>query len=124
MSDKYIYHFSYERPLAAGQSSMNDGISERSKPIASFDDYEAFREKLKSDFDLNSQFVITSLTLIYSPVSPSGSKADARDEIVEILFKYIDRMNDLCDEDPADQILEEFTEAVDPAIQRYLDAPD
>ncbi|MEW8120058.1 MAG: hypothetical protein AB2792_23100 [Candidatus Thiodiazotropha sp.] len=56
--------------------------------------------------------------------STSGSKADARDEIVEILFKYIDRMNDLCDEDPADQILEEFTEAVDPAIQRYLDAPD
>ena len=42
-------------------------------------------------------------------------------DIVSCLFKYIDRMNDVCpDCDPADKILTEFTEAVSPLMMDYM----
>lgn len=42
-------------------------------------------------------------------------------DIVSCLFKYIDRMNDICpDCDPADRILTEFTEAVRPLMMDYM----
>ena len=37
-------------------------------------------------------------------------------QIVDCLFSYIDRMNDVCDEDPADTILREFVADVMPFI--------
>ena len=37
-------------------------------------------------------------------------------QIVDCLFRYIDRMNDVCDEDPADTILREFVADVMPFI--------
>ena len=37
-------------------------------------------------------------------------------QIVNCLFRYIDRMNDVCDEDPADTILREFVADVMPFI--------
>ena len=37
-------------------------------------------------------------------------------QIVKCLFRYIDRMNDVCDEDPADTILREFVADVMPLI--------
>ena len=36
--------------------------------------------------------------------------------IVNCLFRYIDRMTDVCDEDPADGILREFVADVMPLI--------
>lgn len=41
-------------------------------------------------------------------------------QIVTCLFRYIDRMNDVCDEDPADTILSEFVADVMPLMMRRL----
>ena len=41
-------------------------------------------------------------------------------QIVDCLFRYIDRMNDVCDEDPADTILSEFVADVMPLMMRRL----
>ena len=40
--------------------------------------------------------------------------------IVNCLFRYIDRMNDVCDEDPADTILREFVADVMPLISERI----
>lgn len=41
--------------------------------------------------------------------------------IVDCLFKYIDRMSDICpDCDPADKILNEFTKDVRPLMMDYM----
>ena len=45
---------------------------------------------------------------------------DCKDDIVDGLFKYIDRMNDYCSVDPADRILDQFTRAMHPLIDEYL----
>lgn len=49
---------------------------------------------------------------------------DAR--IGRVVWRFIDRMEDVCEQDPADKILAEFVDAVDPAIdaamQRWFDA--
>ena len=42
-------------------------------------------------------------------------------QIVNCLFRYIDRMNDACDEDPADTILREFVADVMPFINDRTD---
>ena len=41
-------------------------------------------------------------------------------QIVKCLFRYIDRMNDVCDEDPADTILREFVADVMPFINERV----
>ena len=41
-------------------------------------------------------------------------------QIVTCLFRYIDRMNDVCDEDPADTILSEFVADVMPLMMSRL----
>ncbi len=41
-------------------------------------------------------------------------------QIVNCLFRYIDRMNDVCDEDPADTILREFVADVMPFISERI----
>jgi len=40
--------------------------------------------------------------------------------IVNCLFRYIDRMTDVCDEDPADGILREFVADVMPFINELI----
>jgi hypothetical protein len=40
--------------------------------------------------------------------------------IVDIVFSYIDRMNDPTPDDPMDKIAREFVEAVNPVIDDYL----
>jgi len=39
-------------------------------------------------------------------------------EIVETVFKFIDRMNDHCETDPAEKILDEFVKAITPTRER------
>lgn len=46
---------------------------------------------------------------------------DAKDDIVAGVFKFIDRMNDVCDSDTADRILNEFTQSINPLIEEYLE---
>lgn len=41
-------------------------------------------------------------------------------QIVDCLFRYIDRMDDVCDEDPSDTILREFVADVMPLMMRWL----
>lgn len=41
--------------------------------------------------------------------------------IGKLTFRYIDRMNDVCDQDPAEQLLEEFTKEFDKAWRPRLD---
>lgn len=44
----------------------------------------------------------------------------AGDDIIATVFKYIDRMNDIVDSDPADLILSEFTAEIEPMLSRYV----
>lgn len=46
---------------------------------------------------------------------------DSKEAIVDCVFRFIDRMNDVCEQDPAARILQEFTKAVDPLIDEYLE---
>lgn len=46
---------------------------------------------------------------------------DSKEAIVDCVFRFIDRMNDVCEQDPADRILQEFTKAMDPLIDEYLE---
>ena len=52
--------------------------------------------------------------------SSAPACSTAGDEIIETVFRYIDRMNDIVTGDPADLILEEFTAELDPIIARYI----
>jgi len=54
--------------------------------------------------------------------SPAGSTAEANAEIADVVFRFIDRMNDYCDADPAERILDEFTRAVQPAILKRIES--
>ena len=57
-----------------------------------------------------------------STLSPTCSTAGADKEIASVVFEHIDRMNDYCDEDQAQKILDEFTKEVMPAIDRWLES--
>lgn len=46
----------------------------------------------------------------------------AQAEIVNCLYRFIDRMNDVCPEDPAERILEQFTIAVNPLFEQHIKA--
>ena len=46
--------------------------------------------------------------------------ASGNQKIVDVLFRYIDRMNDICPQDSADKILGEFVAEVDPVIQEMI----
>ena len=45
----------------------------------------------------------------------------AIDGIVATVFSYIDRMNDYCEQDPAEKILDEFTKEIDPILMKYIE---
>ncbi len=47
-------------------------------------------------------------------------RADA--EIGKVVWDFVDRMNDVCEEDRADKILLQFVEAVMPKIETASDA--
>lgn len=46
---------------------------------------------------------------------------DAKEDIVDCVFKFIDRMNDVCEQDTADRIVEEYIAKMNPLIEEYLD---
>lgn len=46
---------------------------------------------------------------------------DAKDAIIDGVFKFIDRMNDLCDTGNAERVVSEFTKHMDPLIEEYLE---
>lgn len=46
---------------------------------------------------------------------------DSKDAIVDCVFKFIDRMNDVCEEDTADRIVSEYIDKMNPLIDEYLD---
>ena len=53
-----------------------------------------------------------------SPKHPELSFAETT--IISCLYRYIDRMNDICPIDPAEKILAEFVEDVNPLIIEHL----
>lgn len=53
-----------------------------------------------------------------SPKHPELSFAEAA--IISCLYRYIDRMNDICPIDPAEKILAEFVEDMNPLIIEHL----
>jgi hypothetical protein len=42
-------------------------------------------------------------------------------EITELVMRHIDRMEDVCEQDTADRIIESFTRQFHPIFQAYLD---
>lgn len=44
----------------------------------------------------------------------------AETTIISCLYRYIDRMNDICPIDPAEKILAEFVEDINPLIIEHL----
>lgn len=65
----------------------------------------------------------SSTVAVHSCVKRMSSEVfeDAKEDIVECVFKFIDRMNDVCDSDTADRILNEFTQSINPLIEEYLE---
>ena len=53
---------------------------------------------------------------VVSQLMSDSALATSHAQIVNCLFRYIDRMTDVCDEDPADTILREFVADVMPFI--------
>jgi len=51
----------------------------------------------------------------------SEALQDAKDAIIDGVFKFIDRMNDLCDADNAERVVSEFAKHMDPLIEEYLE---
>ena len=58
---------------------------------------------------------------VVSQLMSDSALATSNAQIVNCLFRYIDRMNDVCDEDPADTILREFVADVMPLINDRTD---
>lgn len=46
---------------------------------------------------------------------------DAKEDIIDCVFKFIDRMNDVCEQDTADRIVNEYIEKMNPLIWEYLE---
>lgn len=46
---------------------------------------------------------------------------DVKDDMVEVVFKFIDRMNDVCEQDTAAHIIKQYTEAMQPLIDEYIE---
>jgi hypothetical protein len=46
---------------------------------------------------------------------------DVKDDMVEVVFTFIDRMNDVCDQDTAEHIVKQYTEAMMPLIEEYIE---
>ena len=55
-----------------------------------------------------------------SPYETALEIIKAEHEIVEVLYKFIDRMNDDCPEDPLNKSASEFIESVAPKIDKHL----
>ena len=45
---------------------------------------------------------------------------DAKDAMIDGLFRFIDRMNDYCEQDPAERILDQFTAHMAPLFDEYF----
>lgn len=56
------------------------------------------------------------------PYDRAAALIAAEHNIVDVVYSYIDRMNDPCDSDPLEKIAAEFVEAVNPAIEKHLKA--
>jgi dephospho-CoA kinase len=54
-------------------------------------------------------------------MADSENVKDNKDAIVDGVFKFIDRMNDVCELDTADRIVHEFIQHMNPLIQEYLE---
>lgn len=66
----------------------------------------------------DAEAVVHALMLDSTMLDSAMATNDAK--IVTCLFRYIDRMNDVCDEDPADTILREFVADVMPLISERI----
>ncbi len=66
----------------------------------------------------DAEAVVHALMLDSTMLDSAMATDDAK--IVTCLFRYIDRMNDVCDEDPADTILREFVADVMPFINERI----
>jgi len=66
----------------------------------------------------DAEAVVHALMLDSTMLDSAMATNDAK--IVTCLFLYIDRMNDVCDEDPADTILREFVADVMPFINERV----
>lgn len=53
------------------------------------------------------------------PAERTARVSAAEHAIVECLYQFIDRMNDVCPSDTADQILEQFTQRVQPLLDAH-----
>ena len=49
-------------------------------------------------------------------------RAEADAAVGGVVWRFIDRMNDVCDADPAEKVLAEFVAAIEPAICAAIDA--
>ena len=70
----------------------------------------------------DAEAVVHALMLDSTMLDSAMATDDAK--IVTCLFRYIDRMNDVCDEDPADTILREFVADVMPFINDRISKRD
>ena len=66
----------------------------------------------------DAEAVVHALMLDSTMLDSTMATDDAK--IVTCLFRYIDRMNDVCEEDPADTILREFVADVMPLINERI----
>jgi hypothetical protein len=45
-----------------------------------------------------------------------------QEAVTELVMRHIDRMNDICEQDPAERIIQSFVSGFDPLFQAYLEA--
>ena len=56
-----------------------------------------------------------------TPYNKALAVIKAEHDIVDVVFKYIDRMTDVCDTDPLEGIAAEFVEEVNPLVHECID---
>lgn len=78
---------------------------------------EVLGDRCKSFFN-----VVTELELEIDALKSEGDALRADAEIGKVVWDFVDRMNDVCEEDRADKILLQFVEAVMPKIETASDA--
>jgi len=54
-------------------------------------------------------------------MTDSQAFQDSKEAIIDCVFAFIDRMNDVCDSDNADRIVSEYIAKMNPLIEEYLD---
>ena len=62
----------------------------------------------------------SNLAKCYLDLRNAYSHADADQKLGEVVWKFIDRMQDICEEcDPADKIIHDFLVAIDPILAEW-----